>query len=133
MKEDEMNVLSLLLPEGILEWFEVTRIEEEANDKAKDDLEKHLYPKVLHVYLDEILTEEASEKGLRPNGYTEVTTVNDYPVRNRKLMLHVRRRRYQDRTGKNVLLNRYKVSEDGTRMTAEYGIFFLERCWTGCQ
>ena len=124
MKEDEMNVLSLLLPEGILEWFEVTRIEEKANDKAKDDLEKHLYPKVLHVYLDEILTEEASEKGLRPNGYTEVTTVNDYPVRNRKLMLHVRRRRYQDRTGKNVLLNRYKASEDGTRMTAEYGIFF---------
>lgn len=124
MKEDEMNVLSLLLPEGILEWFEVTRIEEKANDKAKDDLEKHLYPKVLHVYLDEILTEEASEKGLRPNGYTEATTVNDYPVRNRKLMLHVRRRRYQDRTGKNVLLNRYKASEDGTRMTVEYGIFF---------
>ena len=50
--------------------------------------------------------------------------MNDYPVRNRKLMLHVRRRRYQDRTGKNVLLNRYKASEDGTRMTVEYGIFF---------
>lgn len=124
MKEDGMNVLSLLLPEGILEWFEATKIEEKPNDKAKDELEKRLYPKVLHVYLDERLTEEASEKGLKPNGYTEATTVNDYPVRNRKLMLHVRRRRYQDRTGKNVLLNRYKASEDGTRMTVEYGIFF---------
>lgn len=41
MKEYEMNMLSLLLPEGILEWFEVTRIEEKANDKAKDELEKH--------------------------------------------------------------------------------------------
>ena len=126
MKEDGMNVLSLLLPEGILEWFEVTKIEERANDKAKDELEKHLYPKVLHVYLDERLTEEASEKGLKPNGHTKATTVNDYPVRNRKLMLHVRRRRYQDRTGKNVLVNRYKASEDGTRMTVEYGIFFRE-------
>lgn len=124
MKQDENNVLSLLLPEGILEWFEATKIEEKPNDKAKDELEKRLYPKVLHVYLDERLTEEASEKGLKPNGYTEATTVNDYPVRNRKLMLHVRRRRYQDRTGKNVLLNRYKASEDGTRMTVEYGIFF---------
>ena len=124
MKQDEKNVLSLLLPEGILEWFEVTEIEEKSNDKAKGDMEKHLYPKVLHVYLDERLTEEASEKGLKPNGYTEATTVNDYPVRNRKLMLHVRRRRYLDREGKNVLLNRYKASEDGTRMTVEYGIFF---------
>ena len=124
MKQDEKNVLSLLLPEGILEWFEVTEIEEKSNDKAKGDIEKHLYPKVLHVYLDERLTEEASEKGLKPNGYTEATTVNDYPVRNRKLMLHVRRRRYLDREGKNVLLNRYKASEDGTRMTVEYGIFF---------
>lgn len=124
MQQEEKNVLSLLLPEGILEWFEVTKIEEKINDKAKDDLERHLYPKVLHVYLDEILSEAAEERGLRPNGYTEATTVNDYPVRNRKLMLHVRRRRYSDRTGKNVLLNNYKASEDGTRLTVEYGIFF---------
>lgn len=86
---------------------------------------------VLHVNLDERLTEEASGKGLKPNGHTEATTVNGYPVSNRRLMLHVRRRRYRDRTGKNVLVNGYKASEDGTRMTAEYGIF-LERCWTGC-
>lgn len=124
MQQDEKNVLSLLLPEGILEWFEVTKIEEKANDKAEGELERHLYPKVLHVYLDEILSDAAEERGLRPNGYTEATTVNDYPVRNRKLMLHVRRRRYCDRTGKNVLLNNYKASEDGTRLTVEYGIFF---------
>ena len=34
------------------------------------------------------------------------------------------RRRYQDRTGRNVLLNKYKASEGGTKMTVEYGIFF---------
>lgn len=124
MNKDEINVLSLLLPEGILEWFEATKIEEKVNDSAKTDLEKRLYPKMLHVYLDERHSEEASEKGLRPNGYTEAVTVSDYPVRNRKLMLHVRRRRYQDRTGRNVLLNKYKASEDGTKMTVEYGIFF---------
>lgn len=124
MKQDETSVLSLLLPEGILEWFEATKIEEKVNDKAKDELEKHLFPKVLHVHLAERLSDEAIEKGLKPNGYTEATVVNDYPVRNRKLMLHVRRRRYQDKTGRNVLLNKYKASEDGTRLTVEYGIFF---------
>ena len=80
---------------------------------------------MLHVYFDERLSEGAAEKGLRPNGYTEPTTVNDYPVRNRKLMLHVRRRRYCDRTGMNVLLNSYKATEDGTRLTVEY-VFFRE-------
>lgn len=124
MKQDETSVLSLLLPEGILEWFEATKIEEKDNDKAKDELEEHLFPKVLHVHLAERLSDEAIEKGLKPNGYTEAAVVNDYPVRNRKLMLHVRRRRYQDKTGRNVLLNKYKASEDGTRLTVEYGIFF---------
>ena len=81
---------------------------------------------MLHVHLDERLSDEAIERGLKPNGCTEATTVNDYPVRNRKLMLHVRRRRYQDKTGRNVLLNKYKASEDGTRLTVEYGIFFKE-------
>lgn len=118
------NALSLILLEVILEWFEVTKIEEEANSKAKSDLEMRLYPKILHVYLDERLVIEATEKGLRPNGYTEATTVSDYPVRNRKLMLHVRRRRYQDKGGKNVLVNKYKLAEDGTRMAVEYGTFF---------
>ena len=40
MQQDKRNVLSLLLPDGILEWFEVTKIEEKANDKAEDELEK---------------------------------------------------------------------------------------------
>lgn len=124
MKKDETNVLSLILPEGIPEWFEVTKMKEEANENAKTDLEKRLYPKVLHVYLDEKKADEIRVLGLSPNGYTEPTTVSDYPVRNRKLMLHIRRRRYPDREGKSVLLNKYKPSADGTRMTMEYGIFF---------
>ena len=60
MEQNELNVLSLLLPEGILEWFEVTKIEEKSNDKAKDELERHLHPKVLHVYLDERMSEGAA-------------------------------------------------------------------------
>ena len=131
MNKDEINMLSLLFPEGILEWFEATKIEEKVNDRAKTDLEKRMYPKEFHVYLDERLSEEATERGLRLNGYTEAVTVRDYPVRNRKLMLHVRRRRYQDREGRNVLLNKYKAAANETRLTVEYGIF-LERCWTCC-
>ena len=33
MKQDKTSVLGLLLPEGILEWFEATKIEEKINDK----------------------------------------------------------------------------------------------------
>lgn len=42
---------SFFLPEGILDWFDVVRMEETDKDKPAHELDV-LYPKVLHIYLD---------------------------------------------------------------------------------
>ena len=39
---------SFFLPEGILDWFDVVRMEETDNDKPAHELDV-LYPKVLHI------------------------------------------------------------------------------------
>jgi len=43
---------SFFLPEGMLDWFDVVRMEETDNDNPSHELDV-LYPKVLYIYLDE--------------------------------------------------------------------------------
>ena len=83
------------LPEGILEWFDVVRMEESENDKPAHELDV-LYPKVLHIHLDERDNRQGEDLGLVSNGFTEESVIHDYPARSRKMVLHVRRRRYKD-------------------------------------
>ena len=64
-----------LLPEDMVEYFEVVKVEEipetlEERDKGVDG---------------------NAEGRFRPNGFYEESTVRDYPVRGRKMMFHVKR------------------------------------------
>ena len=115
---------SFFLPDGMLDWFEITNVKEEANSDSKDlDV---LFPNVLHIYLDERDNREGENLGLKPNGFSEYTTLQDYPIRNRKVMLHVRRRRYKDADGHNVIINNYPLKSDGTEISVVFGLFFIE-------
>lgn len=117
-------IISFFLPDGMIDWFEVVRIEEESNTGTKQaDI---LYNSVLNIYLDERDNREGEKLGLKPNGFTEETIIKDYPIRNRKVLLHVRRRRYLDADGKSIILNQYPLTADGTRVTVEFGLFFKD-------
>ena len=61
-------MISFMLPEGMLDCFEVTKIVETDNDNPCHELDV-LYPKVLNVYLKERDNREGEELGLVPNGF----------------------------------------------------------------
>ena len=83
----------------MIDWFEVVNIKEETNKgTAQADV---LYNSVLNIYLDERDNREEENMGLRANGFTEPTVIQDYPIRNRKVLIHVRRRRYLDADYRN--------------------------------
>ena len=107
MNKKETNALSILLSNRVLEWLEATKIENRIN---KTDLERRLYSKRFHVYMDKRLLEEAPERGLKPNEYTEVTMVRNHLVRNRKPMQYAQR---GIKEGWIVMLNKYKATADG--------------------
>lgn len=101
-------IISFFLPEGMIDWFEVVNIKEEPNTgTAQADI---LYKSVLHIYLDERDNRSGEEMVLKPNGFTEATLIKDYPIRNRKVLLHVRRRRYLDADNRNIILNQYPLT-----------------------
>ena len=117
-------IISFFLPDGMIDWFEVVKIVEEPNTgKAQADV---LYNSVLNIYLDERDNREGEQLSLKPNGFTEPTVIKDYPIRNRKVLLHVRRRRYLDADGRNIILNQYPLTSDGTKVSVEFGLFFKD-------
>lgn len=126
MKKTDINMLlfmsSFFLPQGMLDFFDIVRVNEEPRS------EEEVYTGgVLHIHLDEQDNRTADQQSLRANGFTEATLVNDFPIRDRKVVLHVRRRRWLDAEGKNVVLNVYKLAVTGTRYSEEFAAFLKER------
>lgn len=126
MKKTDINMLlfmsSFFLPQGMLDFFDIVRVNEEPRPE-----EEVFTGGVLHIHLDEQDNRTADQQSLRANGFTEATLVNDFPIRDRKVVLHVRRRRWLDVEGKNVVLNVYKLAVTGTRYSEEFAAFLKER------
>ena len=118
------GVVALLLPDGVLDHFEIVKLDEE-DAPVPADGSYTPYKREVHLYLDE-LDERTSEEltALRPNGFTEYTMVTGYPVRNRLLTLHMRRRRYISPDDKNTILCIYPLKAKGTSISPEFAAFF---------
>ena len=120
MTEKERNLLygvvSLILPENILAQFDIVRLEDEGIDRHDGTYQPFKHN--VHIYLDEQDNRTAEQRAtLKPNGFTEYTSVKDYPVRNRLLTLHIRRRRYLDAEDRSVILSEFPLKADGTSIS----------------
>lgn len=106
-----------LLPKGILEYFDVTDVQEEHTGVMEETGDERV---LLHIYLDEQDKREEEWHELTPNGFTESRQVNDFPIRDRKVVLHIRRRRWLSADGKNVVLDRYSLIAKDTGYSREF-------------
>ena len=107
----------VVLPEKILDIFEVTSIEEE-NTGVKDETGTEVH--VIHTYLEERDMRDTVWHDLRPNGFTEERKINDFPLRDKKVVLHVRRRRWLDDEGRSIILEQDRLVADGTSYSKEF-------------
>ena len=103
----------------MLDYFDIVWAEEKNITRKHDER----YKTEFHMYLDEKDNRPEKLKSLRPNGFTEETVIDDFPVRNRKFILHVRRRRWLDDDGHSIVLNVYQFTADGTRLSEEFASF----------
>ena len=117
---DYEALVRYMLPEGILDSFEITGFKEEVTSE-KDETGTVI--KILHIWLEERDMREEVWHDLQPNGFTEYRSFNDFPMREHKVLLHVRRRRWLDESGKSVLLDTPRLIADGTCYSAEFAGF----------
>ena len=105
----------VVLPTEILDYFTLVGVEQTASE--------------IHIYLDEQMSPELSrEPHIESKGFMEAVSVTDFPIRDHKVILRLRRRRWTDvRTGKSFSLPiNLDLLCNGTRYSKEFGAFLKE-------
>jgi hypothetical protein len=116
MKEDYLNMLAqIVLPSQILDYFVIAGVERTTSE--------------IHICLDEKNNPELmNDVHFESKGFMEAVSVTDFPIRDHKVVLRIRRRRWTDvRTGKSFSLPiDLDVVAKGTRYSKEFGAFLKE-------
>lgn len=111
---DLLPVLELLLPEVLVKYFKLSthKIEHEQ----------------LHFYFEEYnkIPEEYESGNAVSKGFYPEITVQDFPLRGKQVYLHIKRRRWQDNTTKEVVMRDWDLVAKGTRMTIDFATFLKQ-------
>lgn len=111
----ERSILKLILPKGILEWFDI----------AGGDMNEN----VLRIILEEKnippIAEELKDKKIISKGFKEIT-ITDFPIRGRRTLLTFRRRYWQIEGQKELLKRDINLNFPGTQLEKEFADFLKE-------
>jgi len=105
------DLIKLLLPEEIFEYFDIVDVRVE---KTQVD-----------VYLNEknIIPEEYSNKKTTSKGFHAIATVRDFPIRDKSMYLHIKRRRWLVESSGQVVSRNWELVAKGTRFTKDFATF----------
>ena len=94
--------------------------------ELKDVSEEKVGPEMLlHLYLEEKDEAPEGREDLIPNGYYDEMRINDFPIRDHRTVLHIKRRRWKDKEGKSVSKD-WQLVAKGTRHSNEFAAFLKE-------
>ena len=111
---NSLEVLSLFLPCGCLDYFDVTGYDNKDTCYVISLEEKNIIP-----------SEYAGLRLVSKGFYPEIE-VQDFPARGKAVFLHIKRRRWEDRTAGKTYSRDWNLVATGTRITAEFGAFLKE-------
>ena len=107
----DQELLKLLLPEFLVEYFDIIKAQEHNAE--------------LHIYFEEknSIPEELKDRLLESKGFLPEIIVDDYPLRGKIVKLHVKRRRWTDKVSGKILQRDWHLVAKGTRMTQDFAGF----------
>lgn len=111
LQESYLALVRFLLPEGILEYFELSKVVEGLSG--------------LHIYLEEknLPPFEYKDQKLESKGFLPEIYIQDFPIRNQKVTLCIKRRRWEVKDTGDIVSRDWNVVQQGTRMTKEFADF----------
>ena len=116
MNTDYLNMLAtIVLPSQILDYFNIAGVEQTATE--------------IYISLDEKMSPQLSQDpNYESKGFMDSVNVTDFPIRDHKVILRIRRRRWTDsRTGKSFSIPiDLDIVAKGTRYSKEFGAFLKE-------
>ena len=110
----EEHILRLLVPQEILESFELNKIIENNSEILFDLIEK-----------ESCIPQSLAGKEVVLDGYMNVTTLQSFPQNGKQCYIHLRRRRWKEKgsTDTKAYHNEYEYTAAGTMATKSFGAF----------
>ena len=116
METNYMQILaSVVLPSEILNYFSIVGVEQMSTE--------------IHISLDEKMNMNLNKDvHFESKGFMKAVNITDFPIRDHKVILKIRRRRWIDiRTGKSFSIPiDLEMVAQGTRYSKELGAFLKE-------
>jgi len=105
------ELVKLLLPKEIFDYFEITNMV--------------IQDRSVSVFLDErdIKPASLSDQKLTSKGFHPESIIQDFPIRNKAVFLHVRRRRWLVEPTNEVVSRDWDSVAEGTRYTRSFADF----------
>ncbi|RYZ81911.1 MAG: transposase family protein [Proteobacteria bacterium] len=112
--ESFLPLVEYLLPDFIVAYYELTRVEQS--------------PDLLHIYLEEKNYPESdpAKEFLLSKGFLPEITIQDFPIRDKRVFLHIKRRRWLNTQTGHIQQRDWSQVAQGTRMTKEFADFLKE-------
>lgn len=113
-KDQEKDLLGYFLPEGTLEYFDLTRVLKDKEGFVLFLEEKNLPPA------------EYAGQTLHSKGFYPEIRVQDFPIRGQKVELSIRRRRWEVQSSGEVVSRNWDLVMKGARLTKEFALFLKD-------
>jgi hypothetical protein len=111
LQDTYQTLVRLLLPEGILDYFELVNVAQTQTG--------------LDIYLEEknIAPVGYENQPLESKGFLPETSIQDFPIRGHKVALRIKRRRWEVKDSGTIITRDWNLVQKGARMTTEFGTF----------
>jgi len=109
-----IDLARYILPKEIFTYFILVQVKESGN--------------TLHFYLEElnVLPEEYQGEPMESKGFHKSCEIKDFPLREKALYLHVRRRRWLNTRTGEVISRDWNLVAEGTHYTQGFASFLKE-------
>lgn len=112
------QLVRMVLPSDILDHFAIVKIEADEHD---------IDAMSMTIYLDERMNEGYQHSDQYESlGFMDAVSVTDFPIRDHKVILKLRRRRWKDKQTGKSFVEKISVTENGTRYSKEFAAFLKE-------
>ncbi|RYZ19504.1 MAG: transposase [Chitinophagaceae bacterium] len=104
----------MFLPAGILEYFDITGASQKGEQMTLCLEEKNELP------------EPYRDQPFHSKGFLPAVLIEDFPIRGNKVLLQIKRRRWEHQQSGQIISRDWQLVQKGTKMTAEFAAFLKQ-------
>jgi len=117
---DYKEIVKLILPKGLLDYFDVTGMKEVSSSAEQDE---HY---IITLEEKNTLPDGFAESEYESKGFYKARLIHDFPLRGKAVYLEIHRRRWRHKVDKKDIHRDFTLIAEGTKFTKELSAFLKQ-------